>query len=163
MGSLFLPSGSWCVQDFVCALQDWSLSLAQSCRSPVIKSLWPLTSDSLEIPSPFVRLPGWEAWHGVQNLHNNGRISLVLLFSGSWVTHLAGMGFDFIVIAPFLLFCCSFFFCLWTWVIFFWWVPVSSCQWFFHSWLQFWCSHRRRWAHILLSPPPWTGVHTHMF
>ena len=34
--------------------------------------------------------------------------------------------------------------CLWTWDIFFWWVPVSSCCWLFSSWLQFWCSHRRR-------------------
>ena len=44
---------------------------------------------------------------------------MVLLFSSSWVTHLAGMGFDFIVIDPLLLFCCSFFFCLWTWGILF--------------------------------------------
>ena len=40
--------------------------------------------------------------------------------------------------------------CLWTWGIFFWWVPASSCQWLFKTWLQFWCSHRRRWAHVLL-------------
>ena len=38
-------------------------------------------SDSLGIPSPFVRSPGWEAWHEVQNLHNSGRTTLVLLFS----------------------------------------------------------------------------------
>ena len=34
--------------------------------------------------------------------------------------------------------------CLWTWDIFSWWVPVSSCCWLFSSWLQFWCSPRRR-------------------
>ena len=41
--------------------------------------------------------------------------------------------------------------CLWTWdIFFFWWVPASSCQWLFNSWLQFWCSCRRRWAHMFL-------------
>ena len=42
-------------------------------------------SDSLGIPSPFVRSPGWEAWHGVPNLLNSGRTSLVLLLSSLWV------------------------------------------------------------------------------
>ena len=40
--------------------------------------------------------------------------------------------------------------CLWTWGIFVWWVPASSCWWLFNSYLQFWCSHRRRWTPILL-------------
>ena len=110
VGSLLLSSGSWCVQDFVCALQDWgSLHFPQSCGSPIIKLCRPSRSGSLVIPSPFVRYPGWEAWCGVQNLHNSGRTSLVLLFSGLWVTHLVGMGFDFIVIAPLLLSHCGFF------------------------------------------------------
>ena len=75
VGSLLLSSGSWCVQDFICALWDWSLCFPQSCGSPVI------------------------------NLHNNGRTSLVLLFSSLWVTHWVthpvGVGFDFIVIVLF--------------------------------------------------------------
>ena len=54
------------------------------------------------IPSPFVGSPVREAWHGVQNLHNSGSTSLVLLFSSLWVTHLTGMGFDFIMISPHL-------------------------------------------------------------
>ena len=77
----------------------------------IIKSQWPSRLDSLGIPSPFVGSLGWEAWHGVQNLHNNGRTSLLLLFSSLWVTHLVGMGFDFIMIAPLLLShccCCCF-------------------------------------------------------
>ena len=32
----------------------------------------------------------------------------------------------------------------------FWWIPVSFCRWLFNSQLRLWCSHRRRWAHILL-------------
>ena len=36
------------------------------------------------------------------------RGSLLLLFSSLWITYLAGMGFDFTVIAPFLLSRCSF-------------------------------------------------------
>ena len=43
-------------------------------------------SDSLGIPIPFVRSPGWEAWCRVQNLYNTGRTSSVL-FSRLWVTH----------------------------------------------------------------------------
>ena len=62
------------------------------------------------IPSPFVGSPGWKACCGVQNLHNSGRTSLVLLFSSLWVTYPAGMGFDFIVIVLLLPSCCGFFF-----------------------------------------------------
>ena len=85
-----------------CALQDWSLCFPQSCESIIIKSHWPSKSDSLGIPSPFVRSPGWEAWDGVQNLYKSGRTSLVLLFSSLWFTHQAGMGFDFIMIVSLL-------------------------------------------------------------
>ena len=85
---------------FFCALQDWSLCFSQISGSSIIKSHWPLRPDSLGIPSPFVRSPGWEAWRGVQNLRSGGRTSLVVLFSSLWVAHLAGMGFDFIVICP---------------------------------------------------------------
>ena len=70
------------------------------------------------IPSPFVGSPGWKACCRVQNLHNSGRTSLVLLFSSLWVTHLAGMRFDFIAVVPLLPSHCGFFFvCLrfWGW------------------------------------------------
>ena len=85
---------------FCLCLQDWSICFSQSRESPVIISHWPSRPDSLGIPNPFVGCPGWEAWCVVQNLHNTGRTSLVLLFSSLWVTHLAGMGFDFIVLHP---------------------------------------------------------------
>ena len=38
----------------------------------------------------------------------------------------------------------------WTWGIIFWWNQTFSCWCLFSSKLQFWSSHRRRWAHILL-------------
>ena len=82
--------------------KDWSLCFLQSFGRPVIKSHWPSRPDSLGIPSPCVISSGWEAWRGVQNLHSSARTSLVLLFSSLWVTHPAGMGFDFIVFAPLL-------------------------------------------------------------
>ena len=93
--------------------------------SPRLKSLFPLvlqkSCDQIPVafktrfPGPkdsqsFVRSQDWEAWCGVQNLHNSGRTSLVLLFSSLWVTHLVGMGFDFIVIVPLLPSRCNFFF-----------------------------------------------------
>ena len=77
--------------------------------SPVIKSYWPSKSDCLGIPSPSAGSAGCKAWQEAQNLHD-GRTSLVLLLSRLWVGHLAGMGFDFIVFAPLLPSCCSFFF-----------------------------------------------------
>ena len=46
----------------------------------------------------------------VQNLHNSVRTSLVFLFFGLWVTHLAVTGFDLIAIAPLLPSYCGFFF-----------------------------------------------------
>ena len=110
MGSLLLSFGSWWTQDFVCALQDWSLCFPQSCVSPIIKSHWFSRPNSQQIPSPFVRSQGWEAWSGLQNLHNSGRNSLVLWFSSLWATHLAGMGFDLIMIEPLLPSHCGFFF-----------------------------------------------------
>ena len=109
MGSLLLFCGSWCMQNFICAPQDWSLCFPQSSGRPTIKSHWSSRSDSLGIPSPFVRSPGWEAWCGVQNLHNSARTSLAL-FSRLWVTHPADMEFDFTVIVPLLSSCWGFFF-----------------------------------------------------
>ena len=118
MGSLLLSSGSWCAQNFVCTLQDCSLCLPQSSGSPIIKSCWPSRSDSQGIPSLFVGSPGWEAWHGVQNLHNKGRTSLVLLLSSLWITHLAGIGFDLSWLCPSYHFTAAS--CLWAWGMFFW-------------------------------------------
>ena len=122
LGSLLLSSGSWCTQNFVCAPYYWSLCFPQSSGRPIIKSHWPSRPDSLGIHSSFVGSPGWEAWRGVQSLHNSARTSLLLLFSSLWVTHPAGMGFDFIKLrsncipttVSLCLLCC-----LWTWGIFF--------------------------------------------
>ena len=79
----------------ICALQEQSLRFPQTCGRLVIKSCWPSKSDSLGIPSPFAGSPAGEDWCDSQSLHNSARISLVL-FSSLWVTHLVGMGFDFL-------------------------------------------------------------------
>ena len=92
----------------LCSLRLECFCFPQSSGRPIIKSCWPWRPDSLRNPSPFVGCPGWEAWLGVQNLHNSARTSLVLLFSSLWVTHLAGMRFNFIVIAFLLPTCYSF-------------------------------------------------------
>ena len=52
MGSPLLSPRFWCVQDFVCALQVWSLCFPQSCGSSVIKSCWYSKSDSWGFPVP---------------------------------------------------------------------------------------------------------------
>ena len=38
MGSLLLSLGSWYMENFVYAFQEWSLCFPQSCRNPIIKS-----------------------------------------------------------------------------------------------------------------------------
>ena len=74
MGPLLLFSGSWCMQHFVCAIQDHSLSFPQYSGSPAIKSCWPASPDSLGIPSPFVAPPGWEAWCGFRTFTTVGEL-----------------------------------------------------------------------------------------
>ena len=59
--SPLLSSESWCNQGLVCAFQAWSLCFPHFCGSLVIKSCWASRSDSLWIPNPSVRSPGWEA------------------------------------------------------------------------------------------------------
>ena len=100
---------SWCVQ-ILSVPSKTGVCFPQYCGSPLIKSCWSSRSDVMGIPSPFASSSGWEAWCSVQNLHNSRRTSLVLLFSSLWVTYLAGIGFDFIVISPLLLSHCGFFF-----------------------------------------------------
>lgn len=87
---MLLFSGSWCMRDFVCALQEWCVCFPYFCGSPVIKPHCPSRSDDQGIPSPFVRTAGWVPWCEVQNFHNRGRTSLVFLFSsyppsGYWI------------------------------------------------------------------------------
>ena len=137
----------WSINSDLCAFQDWSLCFPQSCGSFKIKSHRPSRWDSLGIPSPFVGSPGWEAWSRGQNFHNNGRTSLVLLFSSLWVTHLAGMGLDFIMTMALLLSCCNFFFVFVHRVFVFGRFqhpPVNGCS---TASCNF--GHRRRWTHVL--------------
>ena len=116
---------------FVCALQEWSLCFPQPCWSPAIKSRYPSKSDSLGIPPPVAGPPGWEAWREAQDLHSSGWTSLVWLFSSLWVTNPTVMGFDFIVIVPFLPSHCSFSFVFGCGVSFFGefqCLPVNDCS-----------------------------------
>ena len=129
VGSLLLSSGSWCVWSFVCALPDWSLCFPQPSRKPIIKSCWPSSPDSLGIPTPFVRSPGWEAWYGVQNLTTARKLLWYYCFPvcGSptwWLWDLILSWSHPPTVSLRLLLC------LWTQGIFSWWVPVFSCQWF---------------------------------
>ena len=118
------------MQGFVCALQDCSLfppGLWKSCNQIPLafKVRFPRDSQSL-CHIPKLGILTWAS-----QLHNSGRTSLVLLFSSLWVTYPAGMGFDFIVIAPLLLSRCSFFFVFGCGVSFFGGFqhpPVNGCS-----------------------------------
>ena len=107
IGSLLLFCGSWCMQNFICAR---SLCFPQSSGKPIIKTTGLQGEIPWGFPILFVRSPGWEAWRGIQNLHNSARTSLALLFSRLLVTYPADMEFDFTVIVPLLSSCCGFFF-----------------------------------------------------
>ena len=96
--------GSWCVQDFVCAFQDQSLFspiLWKSCR-PIplsFKAKFPGDSQSL----CWIRRLGSLTWGLGPSQQWENFFGVIVLFSSLWVTHLAGVGFDFIVIVLFLL------------------------------------------------------------
>ena len=105
--------------------------LLQSCGIPAIKPCWPSKSEPLEDPPPIDRPQVCEAWHGDQDFHSYGRTSVVSIFSSLWVTHLAGVGFYFIMIVPFLASRCGFFFVFGREVSFFgrfWHPPVDGCS-----------------------------------
>ena len=68
--ALFL--GSWCIQDLLCALQEWSFCFPQSCGIPIIKLHWPSKPDFLGPPPPVARHPGRGASHGAQYFHSCG-------------------------------------------------------------------------------------------
>ena len=99
------------------------------------KQIWlPSRSDSLGIPSSFVKSPGWEACCWVQNLHNSGKTSLVSLSFSLWVIHPAGMGLILSWLCPSycLLWLLLY---LWTWGFFFFFLfsefqhpPVDGCS-----------------------------------
>ena len=56
---------------------------------------------------------------------NNGRTSLVLLFSSLWVTHRYGIWFNRDCTPPTVLL--KLLLCFWMWIIFYWWFPASFC------------------------------------
>ena len=109
VGSLLFSSGSWCTQDLVCALQDWSLYFPQSCGSLIIKSQCLSRSEFQGFPVPlsdpqvgsltrdFEPLQQWANFFGIIVLQLVGHPPV-------------GMGFDFILIVPLLPSHCSFFF-----------------------------------------------------
>ena len=97
----------------------------------------------------FLKPPGWEAWRGIQNFYNSGRTSfgiIVLQFVG-YPPSSYGIAFYCVCTPPPI--SLQLLRCLWTCLFFILVVPASSCQWWFISWLQFWCSSGR-WAHTLL-------------
>ena len=66
---------------------------------------------------------GYMPRNGIQNFHSCGRTSVMSSFSSLWVTHLAGMGFDYIIKTLLPASCCGFF--VFECRISFWWVSIS--------------------------------------
>lgn len=105
--SLLLSSESWCVQGFVCACQDWRFSFPQSCRSLVIKSLWPLNSDSRGIPNPLLGPQGGKPDMWFRTFKTVGELLWYywspVYGSPTWQV----WDLTFIMIVPLLLSCCG--------------------------------------------------------
>ena len=149
MGSLLLSSGSCCMQNFVCALQDWSLCFPQSSGSPIIKSHWPLRPDSPGIPSPFVGLQAGKPDMGLRTFTTVGELLRYycspVCGSPTWLV------WDLILsIMPLLSSRCSFFFVFGHGVSFFGGFQhplVDGCS---TASCNFSAFHGRRWAHVLL-------------
>ena len=60
VGLLPLPPGSWCIQGFVCALQEWSRVFPPVLWKSYNQILLVFKSDSLEMPGSFAGSPDWE-------------------------------------------------------------------------------------------------------
>ena len=126
--SLLLSPGSWCTQDFVCALQEsvspspvevlWSnFSVLQSqipCRFPVPLPD-PQTEKSDFRPRTFATV-GELLWYDhfpVCGLHTS---RYGIWFYGDCAPPIVSLWLVF---------------CLWMWDMFFWWAPAFSCWWLF--------------------------------
>ena len=106
-----------------------SLCFPQSWGAPAVKPCWPSKPNALEGSS------SWCGW----NSHFCGRTSVIWLFSGLWVVHLRGMGFDYIGSSPlgWLWFCLYVFNCRKCFL-----VGFSLFQGLlFCRLLWFWCAH----------------------
>ena len=68
---------SWCTQDLVYSLQEWSFCCPQSCGIARIKHHWLSKPGSLGVSPPIARSPGWGTWHGAQNFHYGAKTSVV--------------------------------------------------------------------------------------
>ena len=137
------PAGSLC-RLFPEHYLLWVLVHARFCLCPPrLESLFPpvLWKSCNQIPMAFKAIfPG-----GSQSLCQVPRLGSLMcssepsqyffgiLFSSLWVTHLAGIRFNFNMIASLLPSHCGFFFVFVVGSLFFCWVPVSSCQRLFNS------------------------------
>ena len=114
----------------VCPSRVESLFLSFLWRS-CTQAHWFSKLNALGAPLSDARPSGWGALHGAQNSHFYRRTSVIQLFSSVWVIHPGGMGFDFIMMVPFLLshgflfvFGCKIYFLVGT---------KLFCQWLFSS------------------------------
>ena len=129
IGSLLLSSLFWWMQYFVCALQDWSLCFPQFCNQILLafKVRFPWNSQSLCGISKVGSLTWgsepsqwWEIFFCI----------IVLQFVGHTPSGYEIWFYHHCVPPTILL---QLILCRWTWDMFIWWVPASSCQWLFNS------------------------------
>ena len=90
---------NWTHWRLMVGLQGWSLCFPQFCGSLLIKSHWPSETNSLGFLINLCQIPRLGTLTWGSEPHNRGRTSLELF----WITHPAGMEFDFIVISTPLL------------------------------------------------------------
>ena len=100
--SLLWDHYCWRAQDFVCALQEWSLCFPQFCESPVIESTGFQSQILRGFLLPLLDPQDGRPDMGLRTFAPVGELS----YNCSpflWFVHLAVTGFDFIMIVPLLL------------------------------------------------------------
>ena len=68
---------SWCTQDLVYSLQEWSFCCPQSCGIARIKHHWLAKPGSLGASPPVARSPGWGTSQWGSEFHCGGKTSVV--------------------------------------------------------------------------------------
>ena len=129
---------SWCVQDFVCALQEWSLCFSQSCGSPIVTYRWPSRWGFCGDSQSLCWIPRLESlmWGSEPSQQWDNFFAIIVLQSVDCPPGGYGIWFYLEWASPtislqFLLFLLIEVLC------FFWWILVSFCHWLLNNKLQF--------------------------
>ena len=131
------------VHKILCVLFNSGVSAPVPPKSS-IKSLWPWKSDSLGTLESLCQIPRQRSllWGSEPSQQEESFFSFIVPQFWGHLSRSNEIWFYCDCAPPTIVL--QLLLCLWTQNIFFQWVPVSSSQWWFNSYSQFLCFHRRR-------------------